>query len=214
MQMPYSIAHLARELGADLVQTHGIVMACKGAGLNEPESLYNVMMNMRIPSDKVLVEEGSSQARCTSQSWDCKGPECCSWPKSCFEQDDSWSACRASCAPGHADPSGEDGKPWTCRQPFADPLAQARQTYRWAHIVAVCSAGEALVDPLEFHSRYGSDCETYCRRGAGEVVDPEFSYMWKDYYVEGAGQLGHCTGDETKKSYEGVRCYCTFPDRL
>ena len=35
-------------------------------------------------------------------------------------------------------------------EPFAHPLALARQTEKWPDVVAICGAGTALVDPMAF----------------------------------------------------------------
>ena len=35
---------------------------------------------------------------------------------------------------------------WSCHEPFAHPLAKARDTEEWPDVVAVCSAGMVLVE--------------------------------------------------------------------
>ena len=39
---------------------------------------------------------------------------------------------------------------FSLEEPFAHPLAVARQTEKWPDVVAICGAGTALVDPTAF----------------------------------------------------------------
>eukprot|EP00929_Paragymnodinium_shiwhaense_P009397 TRINITY_DN113567_c0_g1_i1.p1 TRINITY_DN113567_c0_g1~~TRINITY_DN113567_c0_g1_i1.p1 ORF type:complete len:237 (+),score=14.50 TRINITY_DN113567_c0_g1_i1:84-713(+) len=165
-----------------------------------------------VPSKEVAKTQGYMEGSCTSEAYECEGPNCCKTNgMSCFEKNKTWAACRPSCAPADLTDASQA---WTCRLPFAHPLAQARETYRWPDLVAVCSAGEALVSPQAFYSTYGSSCEEYCMRGAGKVVMPEWSQFWRSIGCDGCGQPSSCPADNGKDAYTGIRCICTFPDRL
>lgn len=159
------------------------------------------------------------EGSCHGDLWDCKGPNCCKTNGfMCFEKNATFAACRPSCAADkpylQEGDVNADGLPWTCRQPFAHQLAQARQTYRWPHITAVCSAGEALVDSAAFYGEYNSSCTEFCMRGAGRVVMPELSQYWIGTDCPGCGEPGSCEHDTCDHAYTGIRCACSFPDRL
>lgn len=152
---------------------------------------------------------------CHGDGFDCKGPDCCPSGTTCFQKNTTFAGCRPSCAPGKpAADADNDVLPWTCRMPFSHMLAQARETYRWPDIAAVCGAGDALVEPDAFYSMYGSSCSVYCMWGAGRVVMPELNTMWMSLDCDGCGQPGSCKADLTQQAATGIRCTCSFPDRL
>ena len=93
------------------------------------------------------------------------------------------------------------------QETFAHPLAQARQTERWPDVLAVCGAGDVLVEPTAFSETYGGRCESFCRRAGlaiqeslWEVADPT------------SGTLRRCRGD--KDGPQGAFCECSMQDRL
>lgn len=153
---------------------------------------------------------------CHGDGFECSGPDCCTTPGTiCFQKNATFAGCRPSCAPGKpALDAHNDGLPWTCRMPFSHKLAQARETYRWPDIAAVCGAGEALVEPQAFYSMYDSSCSEYCMRGAGRVVMPELNTFWISIDCDGCGQPGSCKADLTQQGATGILCVCSFPDRL
>ncbi|CAE8618982.1 unnamed protein product [Polarella glacialis] len=160
----------------------------------------------------------SSLQSCSLHGQDCRVSTCCDgqWD-TCFARDSLRASCQASCVPGAAKHSagGEEKDLWRCQTPFEDPRAQARQTETWPHITAVCSPGVALVEPDMFRSRYRSSCQEFCVNGAGRSVRSQGDYnLWVsvDWPTDMVMEPG-CPG-EKEGHHEGVRCECSFPDRL
>ncbi|CAE7221583.1 unnamed protein product [Symbiodinium necroappetens] len=107
-----------------------------------------------------LTEQG--RPRCSMSGRSCQQAGCCAQMfDRCFQQHDGVAYCRASCSPGTG---------WSCQQPFAHPLAKARQTEQWPDLVAVCSAGMVLVQNEAYIQKYNASCDVYCHRGAGPAV--------------------------------------------
>jgi len=70
------------------------------------------------PSDgELAVMCGLTARQCSGSGEDCRHTRCCSDPGArCYEKDDQWASCKASCAPGvdRWDPP-QYRTPWTCR---------------------------------------------------------------------------------------------------
>ncbi|CAE7728168.1 unnamed protein product [Symbiodinium sp. CCMP2456] len=115
-----------------------------------------------------LTEQG--RPRCSMSGRSCQQSGCCAQMfDRCFQQHDGVAYCRASCSPGTG---------WSCQQPFAHPLAKARQTEQWPDLVAVCSAGMVLVENEAYTQKYNASCDVYCHRGAGPAVrNPMFGLI-------------------------------------
>merc|ERR1711933_313653 len=97
--------------------------------------------------------------------------------------------------------------------PFDHPLAQARETWKWPDIACVISAGEALVRPDIFRSKYASDCSRFCKDGAGKAVAyDDFYKYWISTFDPRMETDQVCPGKNT--SEHGIFCSCSFPDRL
>lgn len=146
---------------------------------------------------------------CSQTGNACTESKCCGdAADSCFETAFGTAVCMPSCTPG------VDG---TCRQPFEHPLGQARQTWMWPDIACVVGAGQALVKPDVFRSKYNSDCTRFCQEGAGKTVavaGDDFYKWWKSVDWTGAETEEQvCPGAEDA-SRRGVKCSCSFPDRL
>ncbi len=58
-----------------------------------------------------------SPSQCSSPEGDCRSTECCQEPgMSCYEKDEYWASCRASCTPGiNPNDPPEYQTPWSCK---------------------------------------------------------------------------------------------------
>eukprot|EP00435_Cladocopium_sp_Y103_P027859 s1287_g6.t3 len=112
-------------------------------------------------------------------------------------------------------------------EPFAHPLALARQTEKWPDVVAVCGAGTALVDPTAFEEtprrrgaagagpagfcstkKYNGKCQNFCTAAGKAINEPlMFAVLGPQY-----GEVHGCRGDKDD-SYKGAVCECSIPDR-
>lgn len=140
---------------------------------------------------------------CSGNGETCSASKCCGHGSKCFETNPETHQCMSSCTP-HMD--------GTCKQSFSHPLGQARQTWGWPDIACVISDGEVLVLPDAFKNKYDSDCQQFCVNGAGASVHGNAWQYWMSVGGKGTGVAEVCPGKPD--SQVGVRCHCSFPDRL
>jgi len=142
---------------------------------------------------------------CAQTGQSCVDAKCCgSTSEGCFETTFATAMCMPSCTPGL------DG---TCRTPFEHPLSQIRQTWMWPDTSCILGVGEVLVRPEAFRNKYGSDCSRFCKEGAGKAINPDGFYKyWISVSSPDTGTEQACPG--TDESRRGVKCHCSFPDRL
>jgi len=142
---------------------------------------------------------------CSQTGESCADSACCqNSADNCFETTFGAAMCKRSCTPGVDS---------TCRLPFDHPRAQAPRSWRWPDIVCILGSAEVLVKPEVFRSKYGSDCSRYCVEGAGKAVSADDVYAYWISVNEATEATEHVCPD-ADDSKRGVKCHCSFPDRL
>jgi hypothetical protein len=72
-----------------------------------------------------------------------------------------------------------------------------------------------LVDEVAFRGLYNGDCNEYCQKGPGRVVEPDMSWISVGFAPgENSTASTSCPFDTAEGAASGVPCHCSFPDRL
>jgi hypothetical protein len=164
-------------------------------------------------------------SKCSPPLGDCGASHCCAgFLNYCFETTSNSFSCLSDCVPGvQGHPKGDvagnaaaaaAGGAWTCKLPFESILAQARESFRWPNVSAICGPSTVLVNAKAFRTLYKGDCMEYCRSGAGRTVHPDFYGYWISVRLEDTDRaVGQCPGEARESHGDAIPCQCSFPDR-